>query len=310
VGIKRAIRNAVCWLLAVIFRSLGYLKRARQASFQEGVITPVYGHNPGKKLFRQVVTWFKNNGYTFISCDQLLAILEKKIACPRGAVWLSLDDGWKENIDNVIPIAVAENIPVTIFIYTDAVEDGSFWWRHLRNYTELLPPEIRRTKAIMELPEDARKRILSLIAEAEPRSRSNREAMTIEDVRNIAAVSQVTIGAHTVTHPALFNCDDSQIDYELRESKRKLEEWTGKPVISFSYPFGRFDGRERQFLEQYGYHLAATTENRLSRLESDGYLFPRTDMMDDGSLTENLCHALGIWQPLASRIKQIFRRRG
>jgi peptidoglycan/xylan/chitin deacetylase (PgdA/CDA1 family) len=69
--------------------------------------------------------------------------------------------------------------------------------------------------------------------------------MTIEDVRRISEIPQVTLGAHTVTHPALPTCTDSQIDYELGESKRKVETWIGKPVRTFTYPFGRFDGREQ-----------------------------------------------------------------
>ncbi len=299
----------MCWLLATILILLGLVKRAKYESLQNGVIASIYFHNPDKKLFKRIVTWLKDNGYTFISSDQLVDIMNKKIACPSGAAWISLDDGWKGNIDNVITTAVEYDIPITIFINIAGVEEGTFWWTKVSTYANLLPAELRQTE-VVRMPEDVRKQILQLITQAEPQVTSKREAMAVEDVRRISAIAQVTIGSHTVTHPALSNCNDSQIDYELGESKRKLESWIGKPVRTFAYPFGRFDGRERQFLRKYGYELAATTEKKFAKLNSDCYLFPRTDVMDDGSFAENLCHALGVWEPVISKLKRMVKLEG
>jgi len=152
---------------------------------------------------------------------------------------------------------------------------------------------------------------MKLITQADQQRASRRKAMTIEDVRRISVIPQVTIGSHTITHPVLPNCTDSQIDYELGESKRKLEDWTGKSIRTFAYPFGRFDGRERQFLKKYGYELAfSKTEDKFISLNDDSYLLPRTDVMDDGSCIENLCHALGVWEPITNKVKRILKLRG
>jgi len=300
--IKRMARNTACWLLATVLILLGCVKRAKHESFQDGTITSIYFHNPNKKLFRKIVVWLEKNGYSFISCDQLREILGKKIPCPRGAVWISLDDGWKGNLENVIPTSVEYDIPITIFICTDAAENGTFWWTRVSAYASLLPAELRRIEAIMRLPEDSRKQVLELITQAVPQGDSRREAMTVEDVRRISA--------HTVTHPILPNCNDHQLAHELGESKRKLEEWTGKPINTFAYPNGSFDGRESQFLKKHGYELAVTIENNLARSNGDCYLFPRTDVMDDGSFVENLCHALGVWEPIVNRVKRIIKPGG
>jgi len=308
--IKRKVRNTACWLLATVIILLGGVKRARNESFQDGIITSIYFHNPNKKLFRKTVVWLKKNGYSFISGGQLREILGKQMPCPRGAVWLSLDDGWKGNLENVIPTAVEHDIPVTIFICTDAAENGTFWWTKVDAYARLLPAELRRIEAIKRLPEDSRSQVLELIAQAEPKGDSGREAMTVEDVRRLSAIPQVTIGSHTVTHPILPNCHDHQIAHELGESKRKLEEWTGKQINTFAYPNGSFDGRERRFLKKYGYELAVTIENNLARSNGDCYQFPRTDVMDDGSFAENLCHALGVWEPVVNKVKRVIKPGG
>jgi peptidoglycan/xylan/chitin deacetylase (PgdA/CDA1 family) len=134
-----------------------------------------------------------------------------------------------------------------------------------------------------------------------------KNSMTVEDVRRISEMPQIAIGSHTVTHPFLPNCSNSQLDYELRESKRILEDWTGKPVWAFSYPNGDFDDRARQRVRENGYGLAATTENGFYRLNGDRYLLPRMEVMNDGSFTENLCHALGVWTLIISKFKRIMK---
>jgi peptidoglycan/xylan/chitin deacetylase (PgdA/CDA1 family) len=306
-NIIRIIRNAFCWLLAVVLIRLDSAKRAKQESFQDGTIISVNFHNPNKNLFKRITTWFRDNGYTIISCDQLIDIINKRTTCPRGAVWISLDDGWKGNIDNVIPVAVEDNIPVTIFIYTDATENGSFWWKRVQTYPRLLPAELRRTRALRKLPDEQRKRLLNQLNQLVPPGSFKREAMTIDDIRYISSLPQVTIGSHTVSHPILTNCTGSVVDYELGESKKKLEDWTGKPVKIFAYPNGAYSGNERESLEKHGYELAATAEGRFANPDDNCYLFPRSDIMDDGTLTENLCHALGVWEPVIKRFKRIIK---
>jgi peptidoglycan/xylan/chitin deacetylase (PgdA/CDA1 family) len=308
-NLERRARNGACWLLATSLIARGYVKKAKHESFQEGVITPICFHSPGRKLFRKIVVWLKDNGYTFVSAGQLIEIYHGRIPCPRGAVWISVDDGWRRNIDNVIPTVVELDIPITIFVGTAGVEDGIFWWTKVKQFANHLPNEFRKTEAIVRLPEDSRRQLLELLNQAVAQSTTKREAMTVEDIAHISAIPQVTIGSHTVSHPVLPNCTDDQIDYELRESKRKLEDWTGKSITAFGYPGGHVDDRERQFLQKHGYELAATTEKRHANSNGDCYLIPRIEVVEDGSLRENLCRLLGIWKHGVGEGKRIFKPR-
>jgi GNAT superfamily N-acetyltransferase len=129
-------------------------------------------------------------------------------------------------------------------------------------------------------------------------------AMTIEDIQRISKNNLVTIGSHTVNHAIIPNCTDVELEYEINNSKKELENWTGKEVKYFSYPNGDFDGREKEILEKYGFELAATTENNAVSIDSYLYSIPRYSVMNDGSFAENLCHMLGIWQPFISKIKR------
>jgi peptidoglycan/xylan/chitin deacetylase (PgdA/CDA1 family) len=302
--LKRSLRNSAGWLLATALFLSGRVRKARARSFQNDVITAIAFHNPNRKLFQNTVARLRRNGYVFLATDQLIKALNQEAPCPRGAVWISLDDGWKDNIKNILPIISRYNIPVTIFIYTGAVVDGAFWWRKVAQSGHLLPARYRDAGTIRKLPEATRRQLLSSLEK--PEASFPREAMTVADVKSLAALPQVTIGAHTVTHPVLPNCTDEQIEDELTESKRQLEEWIDKPVTAFAYPNGSFSGRERHFLEKNGYELAVTTESKFGHTGDDRYLFPRNVVMDDGSVSENICHILGIWESLVKRLKKPF----
>jgi poly-beta-1,6-N-acetyl-D-glucosamine N-deacetylase len=300
---KRAVRNIAGSILAIILISLGHVKRAKRQALQKGVILAIAFHNPDSRLFKKVVSWFRRNGFVFISSALLIDILNKRAACPRGAVWISLDDGWQGNVINVIPSVEKHDIPITIFVCTDAIEDGTFWWRKVQLSPRLIPAAFRKVESVKKLPESERKQIISEIDRAG--TTFSREAMNIEELIKVSSMTQVTIGAHTASHPILPKCSDSQIKYELEESKRKLEEWTGKKVTTFAYPNGSLDGREKHLLETCGYSLAATTESKLATTDTEVYLFPRNLLMDDGSFSENLCHALGVWEPVVKKLKQL-----
>jgi peptidoglycan/xylan/chitin deacetylase (PgdA/CDA1 family) len=301
-NIHRSIRNGAAYILALILILTGSLKRARKRAFAPGVITSITLHNPDAKRFQKLVFWLHKNGFIFISMEQLLDVLHSRTECPRGSVWLSLDDGWQGNLTGVIPIAVEHHIPVTIFITTGAVEAGTFWWRKVQQSPKLVPAGLRKVEKIKKQPEAIRAEIIRTIDESG--QSLPRETMTIDEIIEISKIPQITLGAHTETHPILPNCTDMQLEQELAESKRKLEEWTGKRITAFAYPNGSYDGRERQYLEKLGYTLAATTKEMPATVKSDPYLFPRHVIMDDSSLAEGLCHTLGIWEQVIRKIKR------
>jgi peptidoglycan/xylan/chitin deacetylase (PgdA/CDA1 family) len=59
------------------------------------------------------------------------------------------------------------------------------------------------------------------------------------------------IASHTHLHPNLLSLTDEEIDRELRESKRYLEDLLHQEVNGFSYPYGKFDDRVRSLVEKH-----------------------------------------------------------
>ena len=110
------------------------------------------------------------------------------------------------------------------------------------------------------------------------------EWLSEEDLR-ILDESGITIGAHTVNHAYLpLLLTRTEVQAEITESKRRLENILGHPVTLFSYPAGGFTPEIRDIVRQAGYEGAVTTNqykekhnpyslHRVKISESNGSLF-------------------------------------
>lgn len=67
------------------------------------------------------------------------------------------------------------------------------------------------------------------------------------------------IGSHTVSHAVLPRVADSRVQYELIESKKALEDLTGRQITAFCFPKGKFDRRTCALVRKAGYRVARTT---------------------------------------------------
>ncbi|MCR4438331.1 MAG: polysaccharide deacetylase family protein [bacterium] len=63
----------------------------------------------------------------------------------------------------------------------------------------------------------------------------------------------VLLGSHTLRHPCLSTLPQEELERELRESRRVLEEQTGRPVTLLSFPHGDYDARVLAAAKEAGY---------------------------------------------------------
>jgi peptidoglycan/xylan/chitin deacetylase (PgdA/CDA1 family) len=82
-----------------------------------------------------------------------------------------------------------------------------------------------------------------------------REHLGKSHIREIADHGH-EIGSHTMTHADLTKLRTGDLERELRDSKRVLEDITGKPVTSLSFPFGFWNKRVWETARRFGYTQA------------------------------------------------------
>jgi len=97
--------------------------------------------------------------------------------------------------------------------------------------------------------------------------------MSWDDLRRLHARG-ARVQAHSVEHAHLPTLADDDLERELRESKRRIEEEIGGECTDLAYPYGERDERVRSFVRAAGYERAYA----LGAHPGDRYDLPRVDL--------------------------------
>ena len=158
-----------------------------------------------------------------------------------GAVALTFDDGFRNFIDVAVPVLARYKFPATVFVVSDFCGKRNDW------------PSQPRDGGVPTL-----------------------ELMAWEEVRK-AAKAGIDIGCHTATHPFLTRLPDAQLDEEMRNCRKAVEDRTGAAADTFAYPYGDFNPRVRQAAERH-FRLACTTTMGFLKPHSGWWDSPRLDV--------------------------------
>lgn len=102
------------------------------------------------------------------------------------------------------------------------------------------------------------------------------ELLTNTDLKKLAKNPLVTIGSHSVTHSNFLSISKKQLEFEIFQSKRSLEELLGVNIKYFAYPKGLFNSSIVKIVKRAGYIGAFTIEAGCISKNTDKFLIPRT----------------------------------
>ncbi len=101
----------------------------------------------------------------------------------------------------------------------------------------------------------------------------------------------ISFGSHTVNHPVLVELKKEEIEKEVRESKKEIEDNLGKTVQSFSYPYAFPDGDREFAVEMRNRLVSCRYENgvctrigTLRKNAGDAYFISRIPMNSSDDL--------------------------
>lgn len=86
------------------------------------------------KKFESQIQWLKDNGFTIIPLKEAVEYLQgTRKSLPPKSVVVTADDGWKSVYTYMLPIVQKHNIPVTLFIFPQAISQGknNLTWEQL-----------------------------------------------------------------------------------------------------------------------------------------------------------------------------------
>ena len=235
----------------------------------------------------------------------------------RPRVVVTLDDGYRDNLTNALPIAESKGVPITVFVTSGILGNHKgLWWDRLGTLLRSRPPQVREIDLSVggrnvRLPlgsygmradlDTVRRHLLPLrVSEIEQALDAGSEqwqvasapppdagTLTAEDLRLLAASDTVTIGAHTADHVRLRDRSAREQQDTISGSKNELEQSIGRAVSHFAYPFGGradFDDRSVDAVRSVGFDTACTTLPGTARSSTDPYRLPRRLVMDWGRL--------------------------
>lgn len=107
--------------------------------------------------------------------------------------------------------------------------------------------------------------------------------ISTDELLELAADPLVTIGSHGVTHDILKGMPQENQQFELKDSKERLEALLGKPVHFFAYSHGQYDDATLSLLQREKYYdwvftAGGGVTNWITRKSS--YILPRINCED------------------------------
>lgn len=225
----------------------------------------------------------QNNGWTFISLDELVEIICLRKSTRKLAV-LTFDDGYLDNYEHAYPILDGLKVPFCVYVTSGFIEGAMEpWWYRLERAVSLGPRVVdpfgsaysTRTLEEMNLvfmrlrrdfmsSQEQYERFsqwLDLLAPPSSIDLHGRLFMTWEELGKISTSNLVTIGAHSHTHPVLATLSDDMAYHEIERSKKVLCSHLERDIRHFAFPFGglgEITERDIRFVKEIGFSSAVT----------------------------------------------------
>ncbi|NWG03431.1 MAG: polysaccharide deacetylase family protein [Syntrophaceae bacterium] len=173
------------------------------------------------ELFRFGLSMLHEHGYRTMSLLEAVECLRMKKPFPEKSFVMTFDDGYETVYQVAFPILQNYGMCATIFLTVG--KKGN------QKMGERLP------------------------------SLEGHSMLNWHEIREMKQVG-MEFGAHTLTHPDLTRLPRDQMEEEVSESKKIIENILGVPVFCFAYPYGRYNEHVREFVQQ---HFTCASSDRL-----------------------------------------------
>ena len=245
------------------------------------------------RFLDKVLTSIQKSGFELVSLDTLhQCLLDGGFERHRRMIAITLDDGYRDNLHNAVPIFHKHNAPYTIFVAPGLVDGrADLWWEDLsaiiatRDEIRLALPRghkefeistlAQKRQAFGELAawlttklseDEMRKTVreLAWMNNIDTKAHCQKQIMSWNEISQLSKDPLCTIGAHTIHHAAVARLSVEEATWEMRESANLLKAELGYLPAHFAYPYGYAAAagqRDFKIADELGFKTAVTTRH-------------------------------------------------
>jgi peptidoglycan/xylan/chitin deacetylase (PgdA/CDA1 family) len=182
---------------------------------------------------------------------------------------VTFDDGYRDVLENAVPILRELEIPATVFVSTGVVDGvARFSWY-----------------------------------------RSSPPVMTWEELRELGVAGHLDVQAHSRTHRLLTRLADEEVRNEIVGCKLELESRLPTPVTSFCYPAGLYGRREVELVVEAGFRAGVSCDPGVVRAGVPRGALPRTMISSLDRMSEFEAKLAGVLDERSGLGAWVHRRR-
>jgi peptidoglycan/xylan/chitin deacetylase (PgdA/CDA1 family) len=245
---KQLLKNGVYRALGETVRGLGALDGAEDRSLRVLMYHKVNDLWPNPTtvptaVFAEQMELLGDLGYVPVSLEAVREHYLSGAPLPGGAVLITFDDGYRDNLENALPILRAHGYPAVVFVPIGFLDDGK------------------------PLPHEESLRLLGVRNDT-------------LDWAELAELEQggVRIESHGIAHRPLSELDPAEATREIALSKLRLEERLGREVEAYAFVKGSqadYRPEHASLVHQAGYKLAFTSVSGANGPETDRFRLRR-----------------------------------
>jgi peptidoglycan/xylan/chitin deacetylase (PgdA/CDA1 family) len=244
--------------------------------------------------FRQHMELLRSEFHPMTLTDLTDAARKRRV--PDGAVAVTFDDGYVDNLTEALPVLEQAEVPATVFVATAYMGAGvPFWWDeletifldgHAGTLAERSVEHEDANHGVRRLPPRQVARAMERYREeaghSGPVPTGDKRPLTMDELERLAASPLIDLGAHTRHHADLASIPADDVREEVEGSRKDIAGWVGQPPPAFSYPFGHHGPRARQVVRRAGFELGTGTHPMAVTWLNDRFELGRLWVEDEG----------------------------
>lgn len=226
--------------------------------------------------FERQLRFLKRSGYTFLTLAEFLDKLAAKKPFRRTDLLVTFDDGSYTVYEQGMPLLKKYNIPAVLFIVTSLIDTNDpFWWDEILYYTQD-PAKVRWAKTVGNRE---RLEYIETLKQNSPKPRLQQQQLTVDELRTLEK-NGIAIGNHSVCHPMLDKLTDLELESELINSSKFLEENGFEYHNVIAYPNGNISDMVVDKVKQARYRAGFLFNHQIASLNDTPYKISRLSVND------------------------------